>query len=75
MLRKLFIDNDLFEHGFTNTMVTNNYKFHWCVSGHVIVSHHQLCKQLILRTCMKTECVISGTTGGLMDPNYCYKNS
>ena len=24
---------------------------------------------------MKTECVISGTTGGLMDPNYCYKIS
>ena len=30
---------------------------------------------LILRTCMKTECVISGTIGGLMDPNYCYKIS
>ena len=29
----------------------------------------------ILRTCMKTECVISGTTGGLMDPNYCCKIS
>ena len=28
-----------------------------------------------LRTCMKTECVISGITGGLMDPNYCYKIS
>ena len=28
-----------------------------------------------LRTCMKTECVISGTTGGLVDPNYCYKIS
>ena len=26
---------------------------------------------LRVRTCMKTECVISGTTGGLMDPNYC----
>ena len=24
---------------------------------------------------MKTECVISGTTGGFMDPNYCYKMS
>ena len=28
-----------------------------------------------IRTCMKTECVISGTTGGLIDPNYCYKIS
>ena len=23
---------------------------------------------------MKTECVISGTIGGLIDPDYCYKN-
>ena len=30
---------------------------------------------LSLRTCMKTECVISGTTGELMHPNYCYKIS
>ena len=29
----------------------------------------------ILLSCMKTECVISGTTGGLMDPNCCYKIS
>ena len=28
-----------------------------------------------LRTCMKTECVIRGTTGGLINPNYCYKIS
>ena len=28
-----------------------------------------------LRTCIKTECVISGTTGGLLDPNHCYKIS
>ena len=28
-----------------------------------------------LRTCMKTECVISGTTGGLIEANYCYKIS
>ena len=28
-----------------------------------------------LRTCMKTECVICGTTGGLMDPNYSYNIS
>ena len=28
-----------------------------------------------LRTCMKTEYVISGTTRGLMDLNYCYKIS
>ena len=32
-------------------------------------------RPLQLRTCMNTERVISGTTGGLMDPNYCYKIS
>ena len=34
-----------------------------------------ICRYRSLRTCMKTECVISGTTGGLMDPSYCYKIS
>ena len=34
-----------------------------------------LSQYIFLRTCMKTECVISGTTGGIMDPNYCCKIS
>ena len=37
----------------------------------VAFSSHSRIKlvQYIVRTCMKTECVISGTTGVLMDPN------
>ena len=31
-------------------------------------------QEVSLRTCMKIECVISGTTGGHRDPNYCLKN-
>ena len=30
---------------------------------------------ILAKNLYETECVISGTTGGLMDPNYCYKIS
>ena len=33
----------------------------------------KFCMENGSKNLMKTECVISGTTGGLMDPNYRYK--